>query len=118
MPDPDRKAIAGVMLAVPGPEAGAFVVGYLKASQVDRDTAAKFLRHAARYVPEKDVDDLATLAAAKFGDDIELQLELFQSIREGLRSARRAPGRGVVDLGQVAGRPDPEPRARTTRPPG
>src|SRR5207248_8300620 len=100
MSEPDRKAIAGVMLAVPGAEAGAFVVGYLKSSDVDRETAAKFLRHAARYVPEKDVDDLATLAAAKFADDLELQLELFQSIREGLSQRGVAPGRGVADWGK------------------
>jgi hypothetical protein len=80
----DSRAIADVVPAVTNSVAAAFVVAHLQKYSEPRETAAKCLKHAARFLPEERIDDLASLARDKFTDDIDLQSALFKSVQEGL----------------------------------
>lgn len=102
-PSPEQAHhIADVVLAVRSEEAGAFLVNYLKKNP--RGDLAKYLRHAARYAPENELDSLAAIARPKVAGDVELQLELFKSVQEGaaqrgkpLTPGCRAWGNEVAD---------------------
>lgn len=99
--DVDRKVIGEILPAIPGEEAGAFVVTYLKNTDADAATTAALLRHAARHVPQKDLDGLATLATGRFGNDFTLQLELMKAVREGLTQRGVAPSDGIRAWGHA-----------------
>jgi putative heme-binding domain-containing protein len=78
------RAVADVALAVTNSAAASFLVAHLQKYSEPRSTAAKQLRHAARFLPEIRIDDLATLARDKFRDDVDLQSALFKSVQDGL----------------------------------
>ena len=100
----DEKAIADVALGVNAPEVGDFLVGYLNRAQGvgDREATAAYLRHAARYVSQKQLDALVGLLTKRFPDDLDLQLALYRSIQEGTAQRGAAPteamGRWGADL--------------------
>ena len=70
----DARAVADVAVAVPSAEAGEFLLGHIEKYSEGKDTLANYLRHAARYAPEKKMDPLATFTRAKFADDRVKQL--------------------------------------------
>jgi putative heme-binding domain-containing protein len=78
------RALAGIAPAVTNAAAASFLVAHLQKYSESRSTAAKQLRHAARFLPESRIDDLATLARDKFRDDVDLQSALFKSVQDGL----------------------------------
>ncbi len=78
------RAVAEVTLAITNSRAAAFLVAHLQKYSEPREVAAKYLKHAARFLPEDRIDDLATLARDKFRDDVDLQAALFKSVQEGL----------------------------------
>ena len=78
------RALAGIAPAVTNAAAASFLVAHLQKYSESRSTAAKQLRHAARFLPENRIDDLATLARDKFRDDVDLQSALFTSVQDGL----------------------------------
>jgi len=82
--DADLSALANVAVAVNSAPAGTFLLRQLERSNVDRDTAAAWMRHAARHAPETDLDKLAVMARARFAGDLDLQTALFKSIEDGL----------------------------------
>ena len=84
------RGLAGIAPAVTNSAAASFLVAHLQKYSESRSTAAKQLRHAARFLPENRIDDLAALARDKFRDDVDLQSALFKSVQEGLSQ------RGVV----------------------
>ena len=59
-----------------------------------RETMTRYLQHAVRFLPEKDLDRLADFTRAKFAGDMDLQLALFKSVQEGTeqRGARLSEG--------------------------
>ena len=98
--DADRRAIADVALGVTSPDIADFLVGHVeKYVTQDRQLAARFLRHAARYLPEARVDALAALATGTFGDDVDFQLALYRSVQEGLAQRGGAPTAGLKKWG-------------------
>ena len=80
----DDRALAGIAPGITNPAAAAFLVAHLQKYSEPREIAAKQLRHAARFLPEDRIDDLATLTRDKFRDDMDLQAALFKSVQEGL----------------------------------
>lgn len=78
------RAVADIALAVTNSTAASFLVAHLQKYSESRSTAAKQLRHAARFLPENRIDDLAALATDKFRDDVDLQSVLFKSVQDGL----------------------------------
>ena len=81
----DRKEIAEVVVAVKSDAAGAFLIDYLRDAQVDRNTLVSVLSHAAKHVPERQIDALVALARKRVPNDVELQLSILTSIQGGLR---------------------------------
>src|SRR5438093_1077390 len=56
----DARAIADVAVAVPSAEAGEFLLRHVQKYSEKQETLVNYLRHAARYAPEKDLDLLAS----------------------------------------------------------
>ncbi len=86
----DSRFIADVAPAVTNSAAAAFLVTHLQKNSEPRDVAAKYLRHAARFLPQERIDDLAAIASDSFRGDVDLQSALFKSVQDGLAQ------RGVV----------------------
>ena len=78
-----RALIADVVLAVRTEDAGAWLVRFMQKAKLSRNQFVDYLRHATRYAPESDMDNIADIARAKVGGDVDLQLDLFKSIQEG-----------------------------------
>ncbi len=97
--EPDARAIADVAVAVPGAEAGEFLLRHVQKYSEGNETLANYLRHAARYAPEKNMDSLAAFTRAKFADDLDFQLALFKSVQQGTEQRGAALGGGVRDWG-------------------
>ena len=102
-PDADQKAIADVALGVTANDVGGFLVEHVEKfvnASGDRELAARYLRHAARFLPEARVDALAALVTGRFAEDIDFQLALYKSVREGLaQRAGLAPTAGMRQWG-------------------
>lgn len=79
----DARALADVAVAVSTPEAGTFLLKHIQQYNEDKETLSRYLRHAARYVAEGQMDELAALIRQKFSKDLDLQLTLFKSVQEG-----------------------------------
>src|SRR5204862_8351414 len=95
----DERAIADVAVAVPSAEAGEFLLRYVQKYSESKETLANYLRHAARYAPEKEMDSLGVFTRAKFADDLDFQLALFKSVEQGTEQRGAALGAGVHDWG-------------------
>lgn len=95
----EARAIADVCVALATPDAAAYLVRHLQKYPENRDTLNRYLRHAARYLPESRSDELAELARGKVADDFDLQLSLFQSVQQGLAQRGAQPGSGVRTWG-------------------
>lgn len=80
----DARALAAIAPAVTNAYAASFLVAHLNNYSEPRTTAAKYLKHAARFISQERIDDLAGLAQEKFRDDPDLQSSLFKSVHEGL----------------------------------
>jgi hypothetical protein len=78
------NTIAGIAVAVATPQAGEFILNHVNQLARNREELTKYLRHGVRYAAAANVEPLAKLMQEKFAADIDLQLELFQSIRQGL----------------------------------
>jgi putative heme-binding domain-containing protein len=103
--EPDVRAIADVAVAVPSAQAGEFLLRHIQKYSESRETLANYLRHAARYAPENEMDSLATFTRKKFPDDLDFQLALFKSVQQGTEQRGAALGTGVHDWGaELAGR--------------
>ncbi len=82
--DKESRAIADVCPAVTNAAAASFLVAHLQKYSEPREVAAKYLKHAARFLPKERIDNLASLAQEKFRDDVDLQSTLFRSVQDGL----------------------------------
>ncbi|PYJ81794.1 MAG: hypothetical protein DME22_20335, partial [Verrucomicrobia bacterium] len=97
--EPDARAIADVTVAVSSAEAGEFLLRHVQKYSESKETLANYLRHAARYSPEREMDSLAAFTRNKFADDLDFQLALFKSIQQGTEQRGAAFGAGVHDWG-------------------
>jgi putative heme-binding domain-containing protein len=93
------RAIADVTPAVTNAAAASFLVAHLQKYSESRAVAAKYLKQAARFIPQNRIDDLATLATGKFRDDVDLQATLFRSVQEGLQQRGAALTQRMKDWG-------------------
>ncbi|HEY0551622.1 MAG TPA: hypothetical protein VGF13_18605, partial [Verrucomicrobiae bacterium] len=80
----DARTLADIAPAVTNSAAASFLVAHLQKYPEPREVAAKYLKHAARFLPKDRIDDLAGLAQEKFRDDVDLQSALFKSVQDGL----------------------------------
>jgi len=80
----DSRAIADVAIAVPSPDAGAFLLHHVERFAEPAETLGKYLRHIAKYLPADGVDLLIQLARRQFANDIDSQLTMFKSVQEGI----------------------------------
>src|SRR2546426_3269079 len=94
----DARAIADVAVAVPSAEAGEFLLRHVQRYSEKQETLVNYLRLAARYAPEKDLDWLASFTRNKFADELDFQLALFKSIQQGTeqRGATLSGGRPAL----------------------
>ena len=92
-------SVIGFALAVPAAEAGEFLVHHVQKYSESKETLANYLRHAARYAPEQEMDSLAAFTRAKFADDLDFQLALFKSVQQGTEQRGATISAGVHDWG-------------------
>ena len=78
-----QRAIADVAIGVNSTAAGSFLLGHIQKVTEERDTLTRYLQHAVRWAPEKELDALAGITRAKFGEDVDLQMALFKSVQDG-----------------------------------
>lgn len=83
----DADAVADVSLGVKTPEAGAFLVEYLKRAATDGERTAEYLRHATRYATSDRLNELSELIQQRIPGDLDQQAGYFRAIEEG--SAQR-----------------------------
>lgn len=101
----DERAVADVAVAVPGADAAEFLLRHLRNHSEGRDTLAEYLRHAARYAPEKELGSLASFARSQFAGDLDFQLALFKSVQQGTQQRGAALPPPVRDWGgELAGK--------------
>ncbi|MDB6129831.1 MAG: Cytochrome c, partial [Verrucomicrobiales bacterium] len=99
MTEEDRKALADVSLGVQTEESGKFLVNHILTVKEPKDRMMEYLRHAARFAPETELDKLAAFAQKTFGADLELQLTLLTSVQEGLAQRGAKPSPTVIGWG-------------------
>jgi putative heme-binding domain-containing protein len=99
--EPDKQAITDVSLGVTNAAAATFLLRQLPELSKTKNpspSVADILKHAARYAPESELDQLASFARARIPDahgaeqyqEIERQFSLFKSVDEGLQQRGRA----------------------------
>ncbi|QDU43330.1 Cytochrome c [Symmachiella dynata] len=81
----EPHSIAPLCLSIPSPQAGSFLLRYISENPSPQGDVAKYLEHAARYIPPEDIDKIAGLAREKFADNVDLQLRLLTSLNAGLK---------------------------------
>ncbi len=81
----EQRAISDVSLAITNSIAASFLVAHLQKFSDPRDVTANVLKHAARFLPAGQIDDLASLSRDKFRADVDLQSALFKSVNDGLK---------------------------------
>jgi putative heme-binding domain-containing protein len=111
--DADLAAFADVAAAVNSPLAGTFLLRQMERSKVDRETSTAWLRHAARYAPVEEMDQLAAFArkqvpkglGEEFYAELDRQFALFKSVDEGFQQRGTAMPAAIRDWGtELAGR--------------
>jgi putative heme-binding domain-containing protein len=80
----DERELADCALGAPTAEAGALLLRYLKHGGETKDNMDRALRHAARYVASAQVEELATFASTQFSANVDLQADLFKSVKDGI----------------------------------
>jgi putative membrane-bound dehydrogenase-like protein len=81
--DQEVQFVADAALSVPTSDAAAFLlarVGMIK----DRNVLIRALRHVVRYAAGSSAEPLTGILKERFADDLDLQTELFSSLRSGL----------------------------------
>jgi putative heme-binding domain-containing protein len=89
----DSRALTDVALGIQSPGAGSLVLNHARKFSRSSDGLINYLRHAARFAPDAELDGIAELTRAKFPDDLDLQFALFKSVQDGLaqRGAKLTP---------------------------
>ncbi len=101
----DFALMAGVALALPNDEAGAFLIRYLRTHRVAPEVMGPLLTHAAKHLP-KDVElsALAEIAQKGVAGDLDLQLDLLTAVRNGLRNRSQAEPASIKEWGTMLAR--------------
>lgn len=82
--------VVDIALAVPSEAAAWFTFDYIRQHEVEQSVVERCLRHVARYVGDKRLNEVAIYVQKKFPNDVSRQASLFQSLFAGLtqRGAR------------------------------
>lgn len=94
-----QTRLADVLLAVPRPVAGSFLVRHLPALDRQGLDLRPLLRHAARFAPETETLDMVGFVEERFHNQAAFQLELFQSIQQGYQQRGGSLPQPVLDWG-------------------
>ncbi|HEV2296079.1 MAG TPA: PVC-type heme-binding CxxCH protein [Tepidisphaeraceae bacterium] len=78
----DRLAMMDVAQAVPTPDAAAFLLEHLEEVARDKESMARMLRHGVRYADARAIPALVAVLRKRFGEDVDLQLELFAAVQK------------------------------------
>ena len=101
----DFALMAGVALALPNDEAGAFLIKYLRTHRVAPEVMGPLLTHAAKHLPKDvDVSALAEIAQKGVAGDLDLQLDLLMALRDGLRNRSQAEPASIKEWGTMLAR--------------
>ena len=101
----DFALMAGVALALPNDEAGAFLIEYLRTHRVAPEVMGPLLTHAAKHLPKDvDVSALAEIAQKGVAGDLDLQLDLLMALRDGLRNRSQAEPASIKEWGTMLAR--------------
>ncbi len=98
--DVQRREIAALCRSIHSPAAGAFLVKYLADQGDSAENVAENLEHAARYVPEGEIDRLVELSRATFSNDVDRQSQLLMSLHAGLQQRGVAATAAMQDWAQ------------------
>lgn len=93
----DEESVVDVVLGTTNTASAKFLLHHLTQYPESREVAANELRHAARYLPKEQINDLAKFVRAHYKDDVDFQLALFQSVEEGLAQRGEQPGELMRD---------------------
>lgn len=102
--DKDRSAIADVAVAVPTPEAAAFLLEQLQQVTLGREDQERFVRHVARYGDAARQETLAEMAPQRFKEDLDMQLSLFRAVQSGAAQRGAALGDRLKSWGGTLAR--------------
>jgi len=80
----DEKRLADVALAVRHEGAADYLIRLFSKHDLDDVVLLQGFKHAARYASSDGLNQLGKLVPAKYLDNPDLQLELFESVRQGL----------------------------------
>src|SRR3546814_478272 len=89
--DQQAATLADVLTGVNLEQAGSFLFSYMKAHTIANDQIARLLKHAARLVPAKQLEEVITWSEKVHGNGIETSFRAYTAIRDGMRQ------RGVPD---------------------
>ncbi|MST95264.1 MAG: c-type cytochrome [Pedosphaera sp.] len=95
----NSRVLADVVASVTNSIAGSFLIAHLQKYSEPRDTMTRYLKHAVRFAPEKDLDTLARFTRTKFATDLDAQTAYFKSIQDGAAQRGLALSGGVHDWG-------------------
>jgi putative membrane-bound dehydrogenase-like protein len=83
----DSKEIASVCVAIPSAPAASFLLTHLTKVKEPEETVANYVRHAVRYLNERDVPKMTAFIRENYQGDVDQQLSFFKALQEG--SAQR-----------------------------
>ncbi|MEA2709405.1 MAG: hypothetical protein QOF78_2006, partial [Phycisphaerales bacterium] len=81
--DAEVLMLADMSVAIDSSDAATFLLDHIRQLALDKAALKKYLVHAVRFSTTPNIAPLAALMREKFADDLDLQLELFQSVRQG-----------------------------------
>jgi putative heme-binding domain-containing protein len=97
--DVDIRIIADVTVSIEAAGAASFLLAHIDQLADDKAALTRYLRHAVRFAGTAPVEPVAKLMQKRFADDLDLQLDLFQSLRKGMESR----GEPLGDVGRAWG---------------
>ena len=84
LPLADARAFAALATSLTNAEAATFLVRHVEQHTEPADVLARYVTHAARYVPDADLPKLASLGRKQFATDLDTQAALFKAMHDGL----------------------------------
>jgi putative heme-binding domain-containing protein len=101
----ENAVVADVCRGTHTAESAVWLLGQMKSARMSRAALAEDVRYTARYLPASRADDLGPLVEERFSDDLDFQLTLLKSLREGLAQQGGALTPGMSRWGaDLAGR--------------
>jgi putative heme-binding domain-containing protein len=79
----DRDAMADVSLGVPGPEAAAYLLAYVRHSPAGRDLLTRAVHHIARHSRPEVTRALLDFARGHYPENLGLQVALLRAVERG-----------------------------------